>query len=252
MARYFIEIAYKGTNYAGSQKQDNANTVQFELEKAMQVFFRRPFELTGSSRTDAGVHAQQNYYHYDDLSLTQEQLQKAVYHLNAILPTDIAVHAITCMREEAHSRFDALSRTYEYRIHNHKDPFANDFSYFYPFNVDILTLAELAQLVLQNHSFETFSKKNTQVHSFLCNILQSEWLQTEHGLTYRVQANRFLRGMVKGLVGTMLRSASKANATELFTNIIASADVRLADFSVPSHGLCLKQVEYAPALFHTH
>ncbi len=245
MPRYFIEVAYKGTNYAGFQVQDNANTIQAEVEKALAVYFRENIALTGSSRTDAGVHARQNFFHFDSHRLVSyPSLSKPVYHLNAILPRDIVVKSIRLVNDNAHSRFDAVSRTYEYNIHQNKDPFLQSMAFFYPFHLNMELLEQFAKELMQHTQFEAFSKRSTQVHTFNCIISSSEWLLVSDVLVYRVTANRFLRGMVKGLVGTMLKAASKHRSVEEFRAIILSKDPAYVDFSVPSRGLTLCKVSY--------
>ena len=245
MPRYFIEVAYKGTNYAGFQKQDNAKTIQSEVEKALAVYFRIDFNLTGSSRTDAGVHARQNFFHFDtDVLQNQADLSKPVYHLNAILPPDIVVKSIISVNDDSHCRFDAISRTYEYVVYQNKDPFLQEMGYFYPYNVDIGLLQQFATELMEHTDFESFSKKNTQVHTFNCTILSCEWSIANGCLIYRVTANRFLRGMVKGMVGTMLRLALKKQSVEELRTILVSKNPAMADFAVPSHGLTLQEVKY--------
>ena len=149
MARYFIEVAYRGTAYAGFQVQDNANTIQAEVEKALLTYFRIPLALTGSSRTDAGVHALQNFFHFDaDTKLEAATVIKAIYHLNAILPLDIVIKNIKQVTDTAHCRFDATSRSYAYSIYNHKNPFLFDSSYYYPYHLNLEALQEAAALLL--------------------------------------------------------------------------------------------------------
>lgn len=246
MPRFFIEVAYKGTNYAGFQKQDNANTIQSEVEKALVTYFRQPFELTGSSRTDAGVHARQNFFHFDaDLpQLLAADLAKPSYHLNAILPADIVIKSIKPVGEAAHSRFDAKSRTYKYSIYQFKDPFLKELAYYYPYKADITILNLLAGELQKHTDFESFSKRNTQVHTFNCHIYTSEWSQQNDLMVYTVTANRFLRGMVKAMVGTMLRSAAKSEPLLHIKDVLTSKDTTRADFAIPSHGLCLQEVSY--------
>jgi tRNA pseudouridine38-40 synthase len=245
MPRYFIEVAYKGTNYAGFQKQDNAKTIQSEVEKALAIYFRIDFNLTGSSRTDAGVHARQNFFHFDtDVLQNQADLSKPVYHLNAILPPAIVVKSIIRVKDDAHCRFDAISRTYEYVVYQNKDPFLQEMGYFYPYYVDIVLLQQFATELMQHTDFESFSKKNTQVHTFNCSIRSCEWSIEDGCLIYRVTGNRFLRGMVKGMVGTMLRLALKKQSVEQFRTILVSKNPAMVDFAVPSHGLTLREVNY--------
>ncbi len=251
MSRYFLEVAYKGTRYAGFQKQQNAQTIQSEIEKAMHVFFRESIALTGSSRTDAGVHAYQNYFHFDFLALSPEAIRKNVYRINAILPTDIVIKNIKPVGDMSHSRFDAISRQYNYFIHDEKNPFSQEYSYFYPYRRDIDVLNQLAGRIQMEDSFESFCKKNTQVHTYKCYILESRWSLSENGLMYQVKANRFLRGMVKGLVGTMLRLSAKPAPELRLKEIFDNKNSQAADFSVPSHGLFLRRVEYPQTVFST-
>lgn len=240
MARYFIEVAYKGTAFSGFQVQENANSIQAEVEKALQVYYRRPFQLTGSSRTDSGVHALQNFFHFDaDLPLQDES-----YHLNAILPADIVVKRIFAVADDAHCRFDAISREYHYHLYANKDPFKKDIAYYYPYELDFELLNASAKMVLENRDFSAFAKRNSQVNTFECSMLCSEWNRFEGGLVYRVKANRFLRGMVKGLVGTMLQVGRKKISLEQFKIILESGDLSLADFSPPSQGLFLVRVSF--------
>jgi tRNA pseudouridine38-40 synthase len=240
MPRYFIEVSYKGTNYSGFQKQQNANSVQAELEKALEIFYRHKFELTGSSRTDAGVHALQNFFHFDFDTVIEDDS----YNLNAILPNDIVVKCIFPVADDAHCRFNATSREYHYYIYQHKNPFLQGRAYYVPYTVDI-TLLQAAAAEIKNHTnFTSFSKRNTQVKTFDCTIYQSEWIQQDDCLVYIVKANRFLRGMVKGLVGTMLLVGKKKINLQEFTAIIESKDCTKADFSVSADGLFLVKVAY--------
>lgn len=249
MHRYFIEVAYKGTNYSGFQKQENANTIQQEIETALQILLSQTIELTGSSRTDAGVHALQNFFHFDSgLELGDKQ----VYNLNAILPADIWVKGIYKLSQNCHSRFDALSRKYQYHLYQKKDAFLNDRAWFFPFKVDVNLLQQAATLIKQTTNFASFSKKHTQVNNFNCHIYKSDWQQTKNGvLTYKVEANRFLRGMVKGLVGTMLLVGQGKIGLAEFETIIKSEDCNRANFNPPSHGLFLMEVNYPQNYFNT-
>ncbi|MEO8820397.1 MAG: tRNA pseudouridine(38-40) synthase TruA [Ginsengibacter sp.] len=259
--RYFIEISYKGTAYSGFQAQRNANTIQAEIEKALGIFFKKDFHLTGSSRTDAGVHALQNFFHFDTeqplienkisnefwaskASFQQEDLEKAAYHINAILPRDIVVKRIFTVTDDAHCRFDAISREYRYFIYYNKNPFLEDRAYFLPYKTDLEILKKCAGIIAANRDFTSFSKKNTQVKNFICEIKKSEWLIENGTLVYRVEANRFLRGMVKGLVGTMLKAGRGTISLDEFEQIIESRNCVKADFSVPSYGLFLIKVFY--------
>jgi tRNA pseudouridine38-40 synthase len=242
MARYFIEVAYKGTQYAGFQVQKNANTIQAEVENALKVFYRTVFELTGSSRTDAGVHARQNFFHFDADVI--KDTDKGVYHLNAILPADIVVKSIRQVADDAHSRFDAVSRSYQYTIYQQKDPFLDDRAYYYPFSIDMEVLQQAAALVKANTNFQSFSKKNTQVFTYECAIFESEWKVQNECLIYNVTGSRFLRGMVRGLVGTMLLTGRGKYSVEKFKSILSNSDTSFTDFSTPAKGLSLMEVRY--------
>ncbi|MGI8581287.1 MAG: tRNA pseudouridine(38-40) synthase TruA [Chitinophagaceae bacterium] len=255
MPRYFIEVFYKGTNYSGFQIQQNANSIQAEVEKALRVFYKKDFELTGSSRTDAGVHALQNFFHFDFENASKQlesskvspmwgDLEGALYNLNALLPKDIVIRKIFVVKDNAHCRFDAISREYKYFIYQQKDPFLQDRAFYYPFKVEIDKLNEAAQQIIKVEDFIAFSKRNTQVKNFLCKVEQSEWYIEKNTIIYKVVANRFLRGMVKGLVGTMLRVGTKKISIQEFLSIIENKDSDKADFSPPSHGLFLTRVEY--------
>lgn len=243
--RYFLEVSYKGTKYSGFQVQENANSVQSEVEKAFFTLQRHPIILTGSSRTDTGVHAHQNFFHFDFEFPIHEQF---LYKINAIVPRDIVVKNIYAVSEEAHSRFDAISRTYHYFVYRSKNPFLEDRAYYYPYTVDLITLNKAATILKEYTDFTSFSKRNTQVKTFLCTIIESEWNKTSDGIFYHVKGNRFLRGMVRGLVGTMLRAGTGKISLEQFRHIIEAKDCTKADFSVPAHGLFLENVEFPPNL----
>ena len=243
MPRYFIEVSYKGTNYSGFQVQKNANSIQAEIENALSIFFKQSFSLTGSSRTDAGVHALQNYFHFDsDIHL--EEKKGFVYNINCILPLDIVIKRIFQVNENAHCRFDAISREYKYYIFRNKNPFLQDRAFYYPYPLDINKLNEAAHLLMIYKDFTSFSKRNTQVKDFICDIKKSNWVEEKEVLVYSVESNRFLRGMVKGLVGTMLRVGTGKMTLKEFEDIIQNRDCTKADFSVDSKGLFLVSVNY--------
>lgn len=240
--RYFLEVSYEGTAFHGSQVQGELLTVQGTLNKALSTLLRRPVETFGASRTDEGVHALSNFYHFDEADALHPQLR---YKLNAILPFSMAVKSIyTSNKPEANARFDATSRLYRYRIYSHKDPFRHQRALYYPFTLDREVLEHTAPMLMEYRNFETFSKRNTQSHTFLCTIFQSRWETVGAELHYVVEANRFLRGMVRGLVGTQLQVARGRHSLEDFRRIIEAQDCTLADFSVTGHGLYLEAVRY--------
>jgi tRNA pseudouridine38-40 synthase len=246
MHRYFIELSYKGTHYSGFQKQENAVTVQEKVEDALRVFFRKDFALTGSSRTDAGVHANQNYFHFDSEETFD---QKHIYNLNAILPADIVIKNIMPVASDAHARFNATSRHYRYCIYKLKNPFLNDRGWYLPFKLDIDSLHCCAALICNNQNFIAFSKVHTQVKTFDCRIKYSRWVQEDDCLYYEVSANRFLRGMVRGLVGTMIKVARGNLSTPNFEALLKGGEVASADFSAPAKGLFLDKVAYPDGVF---
>jgi tRNA pseudouridine38-40 synthase len=239
--RFFIELSYKGTRFSGFQIQKNATSIQEEIEKALQILFRQKIELTGSSRTDSGVHSVQNYFHFDtDLDITL----KNVYNLNAILPDDIVVKRIFKVPTDLHARFHATHRRYNYFIYQQKNPFIQETAWYYPFTIDIDKLNEAATVLKEYNDFTSFSKRNTQTHTKRCTIQISNWKFTEHGIMYEVQANRFLRGMVRGLVATMLKVGRGQLSIADFRKVIEAKDCTKADFSAPAHGLCLVEVGF--------
>lgn len=245
MQRYFLEVSYKGNRYSGFQVQDNAPTIQQEVEKAFSILQKEAVTLTGSSRTDAGVHALQNFFHFDYANTIHPQF---LYKLNAILPDDIVLKNIYRVAPDAHCRFNAEARTYQYRIYRSKNPFLQDRAFFFPFKADAALLHQAAAIIKAHTNFASFSKRNSQVKTFNCNILTSRWQLTEDEWVYEVSANRFLRGMVRGLTATMLLVARGKINLQQFENIIAAEDCTQANFDVPGHGLCLMKVSYPESL----
>ncbi len=239
--RYFIELAYDGTRYGGFQIQDNTNTVQAEMEKAFFTLYRQSFALTGSSRTDAGVHALQNYFHVDTEVVIDP---KHLYNLNAILPNDIAIKSIQPVPADAHCRFLASHRTYHYFIYQVKNPFIKTTAWFYPYPLNMDLLNKAASVIMEYHDFTSFSKKNTQAKTRICSIMESHWQEKDDRIVYTVKANRFLRGMVRGLVGTMLQVGRGSISLDEFRKIIEAEDCSLAHFDTPAHGLFLAEVGY--------
>lgn len=241
MSRYFLEVMYKGTAYSGFQVQDNAATIQSFVEAALKVYLRQPVALTGSSRTDTGVHALQNFFHFD---FDGEIPFKFIYNINAILPRDIVVRDIKPVADNAHCRFDARSREYAYHLYREKDPFMDDRAWYYPFTLDTAALDRAAMVIPEYEDFTSFSKRNTQVKTFVCKIEESRWEHRAGGLSYHVKANRFLRGMVRGLVGTMLQVGRGKIGEQELRKIIEARDCTKADFTSPAHGLFLVRVNY--------
>lgn len=242
MARYFLEVMYDGTAFNGSQIQGELPTVQLALNNALSTILREPVETFGASRTDESVHALGNYYHFD----TNKDLWASFfYNLNSILPGTIAIKRIFRANDnELNARFAALTRSYRYRIYNSKDPFLLRRALYFPFRLDTELLQESARIIMNYDNFETFSKRNTQSKTFICKIYRSYWEEIGKELHYVVEANRFLRGMVRGLVGTQLQVGRGKMSIEKFREVIEARDCTLADFSVDGHGLYLEHVQY--------
>ncbi len=244
MPRYFIEVAYRGTQFSGFQIQENANTIQAEIEKAFRVIHRRAVALTGSSRTDAGVHALQNYFHFDDEGVHE----KFIYKMNAVLPPAVVVRSLHEVSPEAHCRFDAKSRSYEYHIYRSKDPFLQGLAFYYPYQLNRELLHQGAAIIQEATDFFAFAKTNTQARNFRCEIMKSEWQEAGEGLVYHISANRFLRGMVRLLTGSMLQLGRGKVSLEKFRTLFSSEQEK-AGFSVPAEGLYLASVRYPENYF---
>ncbi len=241
MSRYFLEVAYKGTHYHGFQIQPGARTIQGEVESALEKIFRHPFFLTGSSRTDAGVHAQQNFFHFDAEGFPDN---KCIYNINAVLSPDIVVKNIYPVAATAHCRYDAVERKYHYRVYPGKNPFLAEFGYYFPFKPDFQILQEAAALLKNHQDFTAFSKRNTQVKTYRCSIFAAEWVQEGESVVFQISANRFLRGMIRGLVATMLKTARGISSLEEFQGLLDNQNGKKADFSAPPQGLSLVSVRY--------
>lgn len=246
MPRFFLEVAYIGTGYSGFQIQQNAKTIQSEVENAIKVIQRKHVALTGSSRTDAGVHAYQNFFHFD---MDEILPSNSVYKFNAVLPPQIVINNLITVKDTAHCRFDAISRDYKYCIYQQKNPFIQDRAFYYPYKIDLESLNMAAALLFNYNDFTSFSKRNTQAKTFRCQIFESMWEAKGAGYIYSVRSNRFLRGMVRALTATMLQVGRGKLSISDFKRIIISKDCTMASFAVPAHGLFLKRVNYPPDYF---
>ncbi|MBS1772133.1 MAG: tRNA pseudouridine synthase A [Bacteroidetes bacterium] len=242
MARFFLEVMYDGTAFHGSQVQGDIPTVQLAVNKALSTLLRTPVETFGASRTDEGVHALCSYYHFD----TEEALHPAFqYKMNAILPETIGLKSVhQCVNPFMNARFDAISRQYRYRIYHKKNPFLHNKALYYPFRIDKGILNETAEIIKGYIDFESFCKRNSQAHTFNCTIMLSYWKDTDEELQYIVEANRFLRGMVRGLVATQLQVARGNMSISEFKQVIEAKDCTKAFFDVAGHGLYLEKINY--------
>jgi tRNA pseudouridine38-40 synthase len=242
--RYFIECAYRGSNYSGWQIQINALTVQEVIEKALSTLLKQKIVITGSSRTDAGVHAQVQMAHFD-VDEEINNLENLVYRVNKVLPFDISIQRIFTVADDYHSRFEAISRKYEYRISRKKNPFLRGLSYEFQGNLDIQLMNESCLILFKHIDFQCFSKINTDVLTFNCSILEAHWKEeTNDLLVFHIKANRFLRGMVRAIVGTLLEVGLGKISVSDFEKIILSKNRKKAGWSVPAEGLFLMEVNY--------
>ncbi|WP_353181364.1 tRNA pseudouridine(38-40) synthase TruA [Parapedobacter lycopersici] len=244
--RYFIEIAFDGGAYHGWQAQPNARTVQELLDAALGVVVRQPIATTGCGRTDAGVHARQLYAHFD-LAAGNDipDPQRMLHSLNSLLPPDIAAKRLIAVPSDAHARFDAVKRSYEYHLHFDKNPFLQRRSWQVHGIPDVDAMNEAAGYLLDYHDFACFSKSNTQVATFTCKLTRAEWQWTPDGrLIFYISADRFLRNMVRAIVGTLLEIGRKEKPPEHMHTVVASRNRSAAGTSVPAHGLYLTEVVY--------
>ncbi|MBU2951387.1 tRNA pseudouridine(38-40) synthase TruA [Tamlana agarivorans] len=240
--RYFLELSYNGKPYHGWQNQPNAISVQEVLEKALTTILGEDISIMGAGRTDAGVHASQMFAHFDsDLVFENSHL---LYKLNSYLPIDIAVHDIFKVNAEAHTRFNALSRQYLYRITTKKNVFNYESTYFVKKPLDIDKMNAACEILFDYTDFQCFSKSNTDVKTYNCDIMKAEWFYKEEELHFVIKADRFLRNMVRAIVGTMINIGLGKMEVETLHDIIQSKSRCEAGFSVPAHGLYLTHIEY--------
>jgi len=239
--RFFIELSYKGTNYHGWQIQPNANTVQAEINKALSTILNAKIEVMGAGRTDTGVHAKQMYAHFD--YNTSFDVPKMIMKLNSFLPNDIAIHAIFQVDDEVSSRFDAISRTYEYHIVQHKSPFAPD-AYYLHKKLDVDAMNRGADYILGKQDFTSFSKVNTDTFTNNCEVALAHWEWDNNVLVFTIKADRFLRNMVRAIVGTLLEVGIAKISADQVLDVIAAKNRCEAGSSAPAKGLFLAKVEY--------
>jgi len=251
MSRYFLEIAYDGTAYNGWQTQPNGITVQQTIEEKLGVLLRGPHFIVGSGRTDTGVHARQQFAHVEveeaALATTPEELQ---YKLNRMLPDDIAILSIRKVKDGAHARFDAVRRTYEYRISFQKDPFGIKYCYTTWGDLDMEKMKEACAILMEYSDFSSFCKSNAGSKTMICRIYEARWdLQNDGSWLFTISADRFLRNMVRAIVGTMVELAKGRISLDDFRTIIETKDRRAAGTSAPAQGLFLVRIEYPEEIY---
>lgn len=260
LRRYFIEVAFNGTVYHGWQCQKNAVSVQEILNKALGTILRQKIETTGCGRTDTGVHANQLFAHFDlqdnsqhstlNSQLMAHNLQPTIHNLqlirslNSLLPYDIAVKRISEVAPNAHARFDATERSYQYHVHFEKDPFKLGFSWLLKDHPEMKLMNQAAGIITEYEDFSCFSKSNTQTFTNNCHITKAEWQEVQGGMVFYISADRFLRNMVRAIVGTLIQVGRREIRPEDIRNIIESKNRCNAGASVPACGLYLSEVKY--------
>lgn len=243
--RYFIRLAYNGSAYHGWQIQENALTVQEVMTNAVRLIWNKDFKMIGCGRTDTGVHAKEFYAHFDLAEeKSKEDLEELVNRLNRYLPDDIVIYSIFPVKADLHSRYDALSRTYEYYIHTRKDPFLNECSWLVHQKLDIDMMNRGGEIIKEYIDFTSFSKANVKRKTNLCKVSKANWKLSGHRLVFTITADRFLHDMVRAMVGTMIDLGQHKISLEDLRLIIESQDRCRAGESVPAKGLYLTRVEY--------
>tara|TARA_A100001011_G_scaffold400254_1_gene513569 strand:+ start:276 stop:1031 length:756 start_codon:yes stop_codon:yes gene_type:complete len=248
LKRYFIELAYNGSAYNGWQRQPNAISIQELLEEALGKLLSKSIAIVGAGRTDTGVHALQMFAHFDveqDINKPKE----LVFLLNSFLKNDITIKNIVRVKLDTHARFDATYRSYEYHISTVKDPFHSGLHYYLKNKPNIDLMNQAAKIILKHENFQCFSKSNTDVKTFICNVKTAVWKQEESSLVFYIRANRFLRNMVRAIVGTLLEIGFEKRIVEDMEEVIKSKDRSQAGFSAPAHGLYLTHIEYPENIF---
>jgi tRNA pseudouridine38-40 synthase len=242
--RYFICLSYKGTHYHGWQVQENAPTVQAELNKALGLLFGEPVITVGAGRTDTGVHARRYIAHFDSERDLLNDKMNFIYRLNGVLPSDICIYDIVLVHDTAHARFDAVERTYKYYIHTVPDPFLLDVSVYVPYSLDVNMMNEAAKKLLNYNDFTSFAKLHSNNKTNLCTLTEAEWESTDNGLIFTISANRFLRNMVRAIVGTLLDVGRGKTILDDFVGMIERKDRRAVGTSAPAKGLFLERISY--------
>ena len=249
--RYFIRFAYDGTHFHGSQRQPNGVTVQETLEQALAMIFREEIPLTFAGRTDAGVHAREMYAHMDiDEEAMRREGERLVFRLNGILPDSIAIFDIYPVTDEAHARFSATRRTYEYHVIDHKDPFLFTQATRIRPGLDYAIMNEAAQLLIGKQDFASFCRSNTDVKTTICDLSYAHWDVLENGhAVFTISADRFLRNMVRAVVGTLFEVGRGKMTKEQFAEVITQHNRSAAGESAPAQGLYLTQIQYPEEIF---
>ena len=249
--RYFIRFAYDGTAFHGSQRQPNGITVQETMEQALAMIFREDIPLTFAGRTDAGVHAREMYAHMDiDEEAMRREGERLVFRLNGILPDSIAIFDIYPVTDDAHARFSAVRRTYEYHVIDHKDPFLLPYATRLRQPLDYAAMNEAALLLIGKQDFASFCRTHTDVKTTICDLTQAQWKELENGhAVFTISADRFLRNMVRAVVGTLFQVGQGKMTKEQFAQVIAQKNRCSAGDSAPAQGLYITHIQYPQEIF---
>lgn len=240
--RYFINLAYNGTRFCGWQIQPNAVSIQEIIQKELSKILQQSIEIVGAGRTDSGVHAKQYYAHFD----IEQPIDTIdiTYKLNRMIGNDIVIYSIFEVPKELHARFSAKTRTYTYTITKKKNPFLQETALYIPYNLDVALMNKASELLFQYSDFTSFSKLHTDVNTNNCAIYRAEWTEVDDLIIFTITANRFLRNMVRAIVGTMLEIGQSRITIQQFSEIIESKNRQNAGMSIPPQGLCLVDIEY--------
>ena len=243
--RYFIKLSYKGTHYHGWQRQPNGISIQEELENAFSLMLKEEIAITGAGRTDAGVHAKNYIAHFNtEQNLPKEELDKLAYKLNSYLPKAIAIHKIWPVGDDIHARFSAKERTYKYYITPTKNPFATDRAWYVHSKLDVDMMNLACSILMEYRDFTSFSKLHTDVKTNICHVMEASWECKDELLVFTIKADRFLRNMVRAIVGTMVDVGAGKTDLKEFRKIIEGKDRNLAGRSAPAQGLFLVEITY--------
>ena len=246
--RYFIELSYNGSDFHGWQRQNNATSIQQIIEESLTLIQGEDLTITGAGRTDTGVHAKFMTAHFDVKELSEIK-NDFIYKLNQLLPKSIVILNLRKVKDDAHARFDAVSRTYLYYISQVKDPFNNSLHYFYKEKLDWDIMNQASKIIMNHNDFECFSKSNTDVKTFLCDIEKANWEINDNGAVFKITANRFLRNMVRAIVGTLIEIGNGKKKIIDLENILESKKRSNAGYSVPAKGLFLSEINYPNLIF---
>jgi tRNA pseudouridine38-40 synthase len=242
--RYFIRLSYKGTNYHGWQIQPNASSIQEEVNKALSTVLNQEVNVVGCGRTDTGVHASDFMAHFEVAESFCFEVEKLSFKMNRFLPKDIAIHEIFRVAKDMHARFDAISRTYFYRITKDKNPFRSETHWQIPYSLDIVAMNEAAKILFEYIDFTSFSKLHTDVKTNNCKIAKAEWSESDDEIIFTIKADRFLRNMVRAIVGTLVEVGRGKMDVAAFRQVIECKNRSKAGTSVPGHALFLAEIEY--------